>query len=211
MITDDARVFIVDDDAGVLNSVAFLLRTVGIRAETYSSAQEFLARYDGQSPGCLLLDLRMPVMSGLELQEKLLAMGSLLPIIFLTAHGDVATAVKAVKSGAVDFLQKPFHDQELIDKINRAMQENASIRGALAGKRDTASRIASLTPREHQVLDGVVAGHANKVIASELGVSQRTVEIHRARVMKKMEADSLAHLIQMVIGARNDHETIDDN
>jgi FixJ family two-component response regulator len=196
-----ARVFIVDDDAGVLKSLAFLMGTVGLPTETFASAQEFLAHYDPDAPGCLVLDVRMPVMSGLELQEKLHGMGSTLPIIFLTAHGDVPMAVKAVQSGAVDFLQKPFHDQELVDKINRAMEANARARQAAAAQRDVALRVRSLTPRERQVLDGVVAGKANKVIAGELGVSQRTVEIHRARVMKKMGAESLAQLVHMVMRA----------
>lgn len=206
-IPPDARVFIVDDDVGVLNSVAFLLKTVAIRAETYTSAQEFLDRFDIRTPGCLVLDVRMPVMSGLELQEKLHAMGSSLPIIFLTAHGDVPMAVRAVKSGAVDFLQKPFRDQELVDKIHRAMEENARIRDAAALEEDIAARIDSLTPRERQVLEAVVAGKANKVIAGELGVSQRTVEIHRAHVMQKMEAESLARLVHMVMRTRSDGAT----
>jgi two-component system response regulator FixJ len=202
MLPEDARVFVVDDDAGVLNSLAFLLRTVGIRTETFASAQEFLQRYDPGAPGCLVLDVRMPVMSGLELQEKLREMGSTLPIIFLTAHGDVPMAVKAVQSGAVDFLQKPFHDQELIDKIQRAMEADARSRDAVAGQQEVELRLGSLTPRERQVLDAVVAGMANKVIATELGVSQRTVEIHRARGMKKMGAESLAQLVHMMMRAR---------
>jgi FixJ family two-component response regulator len=200
----DARVFIVDDDPGVLNSVAFLLQTVGIRAETYASAQDFLASCDVQAPGCLVLDVRMPAMSGLELQEKLQAMGSSLPIIFLTAHGDVPMAVKAVKSGAVDFIQKPFRDQELVDKIQNAMNRNVRARTTAAARLDAAARVASLTPRERQVLDAVVAGKANKVIAADLGVSQRTVEIHRAHVMKKMQADSVANLVRMAMRARGE-------
>lgn len=206
----DARVFVVDDDAGVLNSVAFLLKTVGIHAETYTSAQEFLDRCDIRAPGCLVLDVRMPVMSGLELQEKLHAMGSSLPIIFLTAHGDVPMAVQAVKSGAVDFLQKPFRDQELVDKIHRAMEENARIRDAAAARDDIVARIDSLTPRERQVMEAVVAGKANKVIAAELGVSQRTVEIHRAHAMKKMRADSLAQLVHMAMRARSEGDATDE-
>ena len=206
----DARVFVVDDDAGVLNSVAFLLKTVGIHAETYTSAQEFLDRCDIRAPGCLVLDVRMPVMSGLELQEKLHAMGSSLPIIFLTAHGDVPMAVQAVKSGAVDFLQKPFRDQELVDKIHRAMEENARIRDAAAARDDIVARIDSLTPRERQVMEAVVAGKANKVIAAELGVSQRTVEIHRAHAMQKMRADSLAQLVHMAMRARSEGDAPDE-
>jgi FixJ family two-component response regulator len=186
--------------------VAFLLRTVGIRAETYRSAQEFLAACDTQAPGCLVLDVRMPVMSGLELQEKLQAMGSSLPIIFLTAHGDVPMAVKAVKSGAVDFIQKPFRDQDLVDKIHRAMEENARARAAAAARRDAVARVQSLTPRERQVMDAVVAGKANKVIAADLGLSQRTVEIHRAHVMRKMQVESTAELVQVAMRARGEIE-----
>jgi FixJ family two-component response regulator len=203
-IPTDARVFIVDDDPGVLKSVAFLLRTVGIRAQTYASAQEFLDSCDTGVPGCLVLDVRMPAMSGLDLQEKLQEMGSPWPIIFLTAHGDVPMAVKAVKSGAMDFIQKPFRDQELLDKIHRAMEENARARAAAQALHDTVARVESLTPRERQVLDAVVAGKANKVIAADLGVSQRTVEIHRAHVMRKMQADSTAQLVRMVMRARGE-------
>jgi len=198
-IPRDARVFVVDDDTSVLESIAFLLRTVGIRADTYASAEEFLVAYDPEAQGCLVLDVRMPVMSGLELQEKLVTMGSSLPIIFLTAHGDVPSAVKAVKSGAADFVQKPFHDQDLLDKIHRAIDAGARARVTEAARREVVDRIGSLTPREREVMEAVVAGKANKVIASDLGVSQRTVEIHRAHVMKKMEADSVAHLVHMVM------------
>jgi FixJ family two-component response regulator len=203
-IPTDARVFIVDDDPGVLKSVAFLLRTVGIRAQTYASAQEFLDSCDTGVPGCLVLDVRMPAMSGLDLQEKLQEMGSPWPIIFLTAHGDVPMAVKAVKSGAMDFIQKPFRDQELLDKIHRAMEENARARAAAQALHDAVARMESLTPRERQVLDAVVAGKANKVIAADLGVSQRTVEIHRAHVMRKMQADSTAQLVRMAMRARGE-------
>ena len=203
-IPRDAKVFIVDDDAGVLDSVAFLLRTVGIPAETYASAQAFLDAYGPDKPGCLILDVRMPAMSGLELQEELRSLGSTLPIIFLTAHGDVPMAVEAVKSGAVDFLQKPFRDQELVDKIHRALEENARAREVAAARRGVAARIESLTAREREVMDAVVAGKANKVIAGDLGLSQRTVEIHRAHVMEKMGAESLAQLVQMVMQARGE-------
>jgi len=198
----EPRVFIVDDDPGVLDSLAFLLRTVGLRTETFGSAQEFIARGDVRAPGCLLLDVRMPMMSGLELQEKLQAIGSTLPVIFLSAHGDIPMAVKAVKSGAMDFVQKPFRDQELIDKIQSALEYDRRARASAAATSDAAARFGSLTPRERQVLEAVVAGKANKVIAADLGVSQRTVEIHRAHVMRKMQADSVARLVQMALRAR---------
>jgi RNA polymerase sigma factor (sigma-70 family) len=141
----------------------------------------------------------MPEMSGLELQERLGAMGSVLPIIFITAHGDIPMAVQAVKAGAVDFVQKPFRDQDLIDKVQGALQRNAELRQKLAERADITERVESLTPRELEVMDLVVQGKPNKVIAQALGISQRTVEIHRARVMEKMQAESVPHLVQMVI------------
>jgi FixJ family two-component response regulator len=195
-------VFVVDDDPSVLHSLQFLLKSVGIDAETFSSAYEFLEAYDPDRPGCLILDVRMPGISGLELQEELVARGSALPIIFLTAHADVPMAVTAVKAGATDFIQKPFRDQELLDKIQHAIEQNAQIREKLAEHTEIAARIASLTPREREVMALVVEGRANKVIAHELGLSQRTVEIHRARVMEKMQAESVAQLVQMVMRAQ---------
>lgn len=196
-------VFAVDDDVAVLESLTLLLRSVGLPAQTYGSASEFLDAYDPAAPGCLVLDVRMPGMSGLELQERLHALGSKLPIIFITAHGDVPMAVKAVKAGAVDFIQKPFRDQELIDKIQRALKVDAHLRMQVADLDEISARLSSLTPREKEVMEGVVAGKVNKVIAHELGLSQRTVEIHRARVMEKMKAKSLAQLVQMVMRARS--------
>jgi RNA polymerase sigma factor (sigma-70 family) len=195
-------VFIVDDDAAVRDSLKFLLRSVGLGAETFASADDFLRSYDPQRAGCLVLDVRMPGMSGLELQQRLWDLGSSLPIVFLTAHADVPMAVEAVKAGALDFLQKPFRDQDLLDRIQEALQRNADVREQLEARKDVEARIASLTPRERQVMDRVVDGKANKVIARELGVSQRTVEIHRARVMKKMRARSLSRLVQMVVRLR---------
>jgi two-component system response regulator FixJ len=192
-------VFIVDDDRGVLDSLKFLMRSVGLDAETYQSAQAFLETLDLEQPGCLVLDVRMPEMSGLELQERLVSMGSSLPIIFITAHADVPMAVQAVKAGAADFVQKPFRDQELIDRIQSALQQDAELRRKLADRAEITERIESLTPREYEVMQLVVEGKPNKVIAHALGISQRTVEIHRARVMEKMRAESVPHLVQMVI------------
>ncbi len=201
MPEQDPTVFIVDDDAAVRDSLRFLLRSVGLRSETFSSAIDFLEDHDPKRPGCLILDVRMPGMSGLELHERLRAVGSILPIIFLTAHGDVPMAVEAVKAGAVDFLQKPFRDQDLLDRIQEAINANAQARKESTDRDEIRSRIESLTPREREVMELVVAGKANKVIALNLGVSQRTVEIHRARVMKKMRARSLSGLVQMVMQA----------
>jgi len=192
-------VFIVDDDTAVRDALKFLLRSVGHPVETFSSAQDFLTAYRDDRPGCLVLDIRMPGMSGLELQEKLVEKRSILPIIFITGHGDVPMAVEAMQAGAMDFIQKPFRDQDLLDRINQALEKDANNRAALGELNVIRERLASLTPREREVMDLVVNGKANKVIAGDLDLSQRTVEIHRARVMEKMQASSLAHLVRMVI------------
>jgi len=199
MSRPDATVFIVDDDAAVRDALQLLLRSVGLASEAYAAADEFLAGFDPDRPGCLLLDVRMPGISGLELQQRLKDRMSSLPIIFLTAHGDIEMAVKAVKAGALDFIQKPFRDQDLIDKVHCAIREDAENRSQIREAAEIQSRIESLTPRERQLLEMVVAGRANKVIASDLNISQRTVEIHRARVMKKMKADSVTDLVRMVM------------
>jgi two-component system, LuxR family, response regulator FixJ len=192
-------IFVVDDDAAVRDSLKLLLRSVGQSVETYAAAQEFLETYADDRPGCLVLDIRMPGMSGLELQQKLNERHSILPIIFITGHGDVPMAVEAMQAGAVDFIQKPFRDQDLIDRINQALEKDGHNRAALGERNDIRRRLETLTPREREVLDLVVHGKANKVIAGDLKLSQRTVEIHRARVMEKMQASSLAHLVRMVL------------
>ncbi|AMN45645.1 histidine kinase [Steroidobacter denitrificans] len=192
-------IFIVDDDSAVRDALKLLLRSVGQAVETYASAQEFLDSYGMDRPGCLVLDIRMPGISGLELQQKLNEKHSILPIIFITGHGDVPMAVEAMQAGAVDFIQKPFRDQDLIDRINQALEKDSSNRAALGERNDIRRRLETLTPREHEVLELVVRGKANKVIAGDLKLSQRTVEIHRARVMEKMQASSLAHLVRMVL------------
>jgi len=192
-------IFIVDDDTAVRDALKLLLRSVGQAVETFGSAQEFLDAYSEDRPGCLVLDIRMPGMSGLELQQKLNEKHSILPIIFITGHGDVPMAVEAMQAGAVDFIQKPFRDQDLIDRINQALEKDGSNRAALGERNDIRRRLETLTPREREVLDLVVHGKANKVIAGDLKLSQRTVEIHRARVMEKMQASSLAHLVRMVL------------
>jgi two-component system response regulator FixJ len=202
MIHSEPTVFVVDDDAGVRDSIALLIRSVGLKSQTYPSANDFLATYAAGTPGCLVLDVRMPGMSGLELQERLEAIGSTLPIIFLTAHGDIPMAVQAVKAGAVDFIQKPFRDQALIDRIQQAIEQDARAREEFTDRDRIADRVATLTPREREVMDMVVEGKANKAIAIDLGLSQRTVEIHRARVMKKMQAESLSQLVQMIMRSK---------
>jgi FixJ family two-component response regulator len=192
-------IFVVDDDSAVRDALKLLLRSVGQSVETYGAGQEFLEAYSEDRPGCLVLDIRMPGMSGLELQQKLNEKHSILPIIFITGHGDVPMAVEAMQAGAVDFIQKPFRDQDLIDRINQALEKDSSNRAALGERNDIRRRLETLTPREREVLDLVVHGKANKVIAGDLKLSQRTVEIHRARVMEKMQASSLAHLVRMVL------------
>jgi len=178
-------VFVVDDDEGVRNSLRFLLRSVGLTTRALGSASEFLEVYKQNQPGCLVLDVRMPGMSGIELQQQLNLRGATIPVIFITGHGDIPMAVEAMQHGAFDFLQKPFRDQDLIDRIQRALERDARNRTALTQHARIRERFESLTP--------------NKVMAAELGVSQRTVEIHRARVMEKSGADSLAQLVRMVL------------
>ena len=192
-------VFIVDDDEGVRSSLRLLLKSVGLVPSALASAREFLDRYDPAQPGCLVLDVRMPEMSGLELQEQLNLKGAVLPVIFITGHGDVPMAVEAMQAGACDFLQKPFRDQDLIDRIQRALDKDRTNRAALNERTLIRERLQSLTPREREVLVMVTSGKANKIVAADLGVSQRTVEIHRARVMEKMSAASLAQLVRMVM------------
>jgi two-component system response regulator FixJ len=192
-------VFIVDDDEGVRSSLRLLLKSVGLVPSALASAREFLDRYDPAQPGCLVLDVRMPEMSGLELQEQLNLKGAVLPVIFITGHGDVPMAVEAMQAGACDFLQKPFRDQDLIDRIQRALDKDRTNRAALEERTLIRERLLSLTPREREVLAMVTSGKANKIMAADLGVSQRTIEIHRARVMEKMSAASLAQLVRMVM------------
>jgi two-component system, LuxR family, response regulator FixJ len=199
MQPDTPTVFVVDDDEGVRNSLRFLLKSVGLTVRTLSSAGEFLDSYRPSQPGCLVLDVRMPGMSGLELQQQLNLRGATLPVIFITGHGDVPMAVEAMQHGAFDFLQKPFRDQDLIDRIQRGLERDARSRGSLAQHAKIRQRIESLTPREREVLTLMTQGKPNKVMAAELGVSQRTVEIHRARVMEKSGAASLAQLVRMVM------------
>ncbi len=198
----EPTVFIVDDDEAVRNSLRFLMKSVNLAAQTYPSAQSFLDAYDRDRPGCLVLDVRMPGMSGLDLQEKLKEIRSTLPIIFVTGHGDVPMAVQAMQQGAVEFLQKPFRDQDLIDRVNLALARDRQQRSAVEQRRDIVHRIESLTKRESEIMNRIVEGQANKVIAVELGMSPRTVELHRARVMDKMGAASLAQLVRMVMEAR---------
>jgi len=192
-------VFIVDDDDAVRGSLRLLLKSVGLAATALPTAQEFLDKYDPQQPGCLILDVRMPGMSGMELQQQLNVRGATIPVIFITGHGDIPMAVEAMQQGAFDFLQKPFRDQDLIDRIQRALAKDVTTRTELNERSRLRERLDSLTPREREVLALVTSGKPNKIMAADLGVSQRTVEIHRARVMEKMHASSLAQLVRMVM------------
>ena len=190
-------IYIVDDDDSMREAIALLLRTVGYTPVVFSRPTDFLAKFDANTHGCLVLDIRMPEMSGLEVQQQLNKTGAILPVIFITGHGDIPMAVQAMKDGAFDFLTKPFRDQDLLDRINNALKQDAENRAAIDKHADLRRREESLTPREREVLGLIVEGKANKVIAIDLGLSERTVEIHRANVMEKMGARSVAHLVKM--------------
>ena len=192
-------VYIVDDDDGMRHALTVLITTVGYQPLAFAKPTEFLAKHDPGQPGCLVLDVRMPEMSGLEVQQHLKKAGSMLPVILISGHGDIPMAVQAMKDGAFDFLQKPFRDQELLDRINGALKLDAQNRESVDRLADLKARQESLTPRERDVLVLVVDAKANKVIAIDLGLSERTVEIHRANVMEKMGARSVAHLVKMYL------------
>lgn len=198
-------VHVVDDDEAVLDAVGMLLDSIGQRNTCYKDAQVFLDAYNDPSfdnhNGCIMLDMRMPVISGIECQHRLEQLGCSMPIIFVTGHGDVPTAVEAMKQGAIEFIQKPFREQQLIDAIQKALQINLKNQKRIEKVQQTQDKLKSLTNREIQILDAVVSGKANKVIAVELHLSQRTVEIHRAHVMEKMGVKSLAELVKIVIDA----------
>lgn len=201
MSTDEATIFVVDDDDAVRESMQALLESVGYRVEVFGRGRQFLDAYDTPRPGCLLLDVRMPDLSGLEIQQQLRAGPDRLPIIIITGHGDVPMAVTAMKAGAFDFIEKPFNEEVLLDTIKRALLLIDERKVDDASIENSANRIAGLTPREREVLDQLLIGRQNKAIAAELGISPRTVEIHRARVMQKMQANSLSHLIRMALQA----------
>lgn len=196
-MTAEPTVYVIDDDPAVRRFLEGLIASVGLNVETHASAQEFLDAFDPGVPGCMLLDIRMPGMSGLELQRELAERSIPLPVIVLTGHGDVRVAVHAMKAGAVDFIEKPFNNELLLDRIQTAVAASVDAHGARARRDEVASRIELLTPRECQVLDLVVAGETNKGVARRLGIGEKTVEVHRARVMKKMRAKSLADLVKM--------------
>jgi RNA polymerase sigma factor (sigma-70 family) len=196
-------IMVVDDDSGVRNALRSLLKSVGLECALYPSAQEFLAAYQPAQPGCLVLDIRMPGMSGLELQQQLNLRGAVIPVIFMTGHGDIPMAVEAMQHGAFDFLQKPFRDQDLLDRIQKAIAKDAEQRESLGEHERIKAHLDSLTAREREVLDLMTEGKQNKVIAQDLGVSPRTIEIHRARVMEKMNAQSVAQLVRMMLDLKH--------
>jgi len=202
-VSEISTVFIVDDDEAVRDSLSWLMESVGLSTETYASADAFLHDYGDDRPGCLILDIRMPGMSGLELQSVLKEQGFRLPLIIISGHADVPMAVRALKAGAFDFIEKPFNDQLLLDIVQRAIEHDRQQRESHAELEEWRARLESLTPREREVLDLVVSGAANKVISSELGVSLKTVEAHRARVMDKLQADSLSQLVRMTLTVTN--------
>src|SRR5262245_47319586 len=194
---------VVDDDSGVRNAMRALLKSVGLDSALYASAQEFLTAWQPSQPGCLVLDIRMPGMSGLELQEQLNLRGAVIPVIFMTGHGDVPMAVEAMQHGAFDFLQKPFRDQDLLDRIQKAITKDADLRATLGEHTRIRAHLDTLTAREREVLELMTEGKQNKTIAQDLGVSPRTIEIHRARVMEKMNAQSVAELVRMMLDLRH--------
>jgi FixJ family two-component response regulator len=190
-------VFIIDDDRGMRQAIQDLVESVGLRAESFATGQEFLNKRRTSDPSCLVLDVRLPQMSGLDFQHRLIEIGMQIPIIFITAHGDIPMSVRALKSGAVEFLTKPFRDQDLLDAIQQALQRDRVMQEHEAEVRELRERYQELTAREREVMGFVVSGLLNKQIASEIGASEATVKIHRGNMMQKMQAGSLVELIRM--------------
>lgn len=200
----DAIVHVVDDEAEVCNAIAMLLRSVGLQSRTYGSAQAFMEGYRPGAPGCIVLDVRLPGMSGLELQDRLQRSGITLPVIVMTGHGDIQMAVRAMRAGALDFVEKPFNDQTLLDRVHEGIARSMQSRDADGERAQVQSRYESLSEREREILRHVVDGRPNKLIADDLGLSTRTVESHRAHIIEKMQATSLSHLVRMAVSVLPD-------
>lgn len=201
-------VFVIDDDPAMRKSLTWLIESVNLNVEAYESASAYVEKHDPARPGCILLDVRMPGLSGLDLQQHLREIRSLTPIIVMTGHADVPMAVRALKNGAFDFIEKPFNDQVLLESVQKAIEQDRRIRRESGEVADIEDRIESLTKRETEVMDYVVDGNPNRRIAEILGLSEKTIEVHRAHVMDKMRAKNAADLIRMVLTARNSRESI---
>jgi two-component system response regulator FixJ len=207
-VKEQAIVYVVDDDGAMLQSVQWLIESAGLSVKAYSKAKDFLADYDPKVVGCLVSDIRMPDIDGLELQEQLIQKNINIPIIFITGHGEVPMAIRAMKAGAIEFLTKPFNDQILLDTIQRGIKKDIEQHKNQDSRGKIASRIERLTPREREVMKLVVAGKLNKVIAGELNISAKTVELHRAKIMEKMEAKSLAELVKLFMSYYSTAESV---
>lgn len=204
MKQDQARVFVIDDERDVCDALSMLIRSVGLQVEPYANALDFLNHYQLERPGCIVADIRMPGMSGLELQEKLNAMGATIPVIFISGHADVPTAVRAIQEGAMDLLEKPFSDQHLLDKIQSAIRQDLERRTEAEARARLRRLYETLTPREKEVMAEVVSGKMNKVIACDLNLSTRTVELHRGNLMDKLQVHSVAELVRLAQALEDD-------
>lgn len=203
LTTKAPTVCVVDDDEGVSGAIRLLLESVGLEVEAFSNAQQFLDKFDPKRYGCALIDVRMPGMSGLTLQHELKARGHSIPIVFISGHGDVRMAVQAVQAGAVDFIEKPFRDQHLLDSIHKALAQGSTMRSSWDERSLIAARIKTLTPRETEVMNLIAEAKKSKEIACTLNISVKTVEFHRSRVMEKMQTNSALDLVRLVLMAQN--------